>query len=148
MYYNSHKYKLSYIPIPKNGSTSIQNALGSSESEKTIEPLYSSFVVVREPMSRFISGCNELNKRGIFKGTPQELLDKIQSDGFFDPHIRPQTSYFDLVDNVNLLDNLPFPLPHLNQGNVCECAIDVDQFESIYHNDVVMWCKYGGGHLN
>ena len=82
MFYNSESHKLSYLLIPKCGSTSIQKALGSSEQNKSYFPKYESFTVVRNPLDRFYSGYHELTKRDLFKGTPQELLDKIVKKDF------------------------------------------------------------------
>lgn len=148
MYYNSDKLKLSYLLIPKCGSTSIQRALQSSETNKTKHPKYPSFTVIREPLSRFFSAYHELIKRNIFKGTPQELLDKIQTDGFFDAHLRPQSYYMLPADYIYTIDNIPFKIPHLNKGTDHSYPLDLEQFEEIYKEDLELWCKREGGHSN
>lgn len=148
MYYNSDKEKLSYVLIPKCGSTSIQRALESSESNKTDKPKYPSFTVIRNPVNRFFSGHKELIKRELFKGTPQQLLDKIEQDGFFDPHIKPQTHFIGKIDRYYTINQLPFKVPHLNKSKISQGHINMTQFKEIYKEDVLLWEKREGGLSN
>lgn len=145
MYYNSDKHKLSYLLIPKCASTSIQKALQSSETNKTPIPKYTSFTVIREPLSRFYSAYRELTKRELFKGSAQDLLDTIQSNGFFDAHILPMTNYIHNVDKIYTLKNIPFKIPHLNRGTHHHYTIDINQFEEIYKDDIYLWISTSGG---
>ncbi len=148
MFYNSEKHKLSYLLIPKNGSTSIQKALESSEKRKTVKPKYSSFAVIRNPLERFYSGYKELIKRRIFKGTPQELLDKIEDEGFFDPHIQLQTYFLVQVDNLYTIQQLSkiIDLPHRNKSKyITPKTVRMGQFIDVYYKDVVMWMRNRGG---
>lgn len=142
MFYNSHKHKLSYLLIPKCGSTSIQQALESSEKEKTEKPEYKSFTVVRPPLDRFYSGYNELIKREIFKGTPQQLLFRIEKEGFFDAHIKPQTHYLKPVDQLYSFDTvheLGLNLKHENKGLGKIKTVNINLLYDLYENDFIMW---------
>lgn len=140
MFYNSETHKLSYLPIPKCASTSIQKAIGSSEQNKTHLPKYPSFTVVRNPLDRFYSGYHELIKRELFKGTPQQLLDKISKEGFFDPHIIPQMHYINYnVQHLYTIDQIPFKVPHLNRGKINYQLVDMAQFITVYKQDATMW---------
>lgn len=60
-----------------------------------VDPKPFTFSMVRDPISRFLSGFYELTKHQSFKGSVTELLAKIANDGFFNIHLRPQ--YFFLL---------------------------------------------------
>lgn len=151
-YYNSHKQQVSYLLIPKCGSTSIQHMLDSEESTATQKPLYTSFTVLRFPKERFISGYWELRKRNRFLGTPDELLEEINTIGFFDPHIKPQSEYFEPVDKVfiglyaflNLRQWLGSEYQHMNQGNYEQTDIqNIELFIKLYDDDYSLTHIYG-----
>jgi|APSaa5957512576_1039674.scaffolds.fasta_scaffold526696_1 hypothetical protein len=63
--YISEKYKLIFIPIPKNGSTTIRKLdelgfiQGSLEKYKDVIENYIVFSVIRNPLSRLVSSYTE-----------------------------------------------------------------------------------------
>lgn len=127
----SEKYKLIFLPIPKNASTSIRsieefqfqldNAFRYQTRIESGE--YKIFTIVREPIDRFVSGYIEICKRA-YGDSPQILKrdfywmkdEKIRfykfveevEGSFFNSHIRPQ-SYF-LTDYENNFFNIDFVL--------------------------------------
>ncbi len=65
--YISKKYNLIFIPIPKNGSTTIRKIKDLSFEQDTIEKYrsdiskgaYNVFTVIRDPLDRLVSGYIE-----------------------------------------------------------------------------------------
>ena len=107
--------KVIFLPIPKNASTSLRN-MDDFESRKAnimsfrkeiAEQEYRAFAIIRDPLSRFISGYVEVCKRAS-QDSPHILtksfywmngknrfikfLDEIE-EGWFDAHLFPQ-QYF------------------------------------------------------
>lgn len=98
-----------YVPIPKNGSTSIKQAL---DWEFTIDyanypcPL-SGFVVIRDPVSRWFSGVAQHAVR--FGEDYDRLLDEVEAGRWpvLDEHTQRQTDFILSTFNVEhvKLDN-------------------------------------------
>ena len=147
--YISHEYKLIFIPIPKNGSTSIRkiaefdfkqdnyfNYLDEINNNK-----YQLFSVIRNPIERIVSGYietilrgyNNINKDYLWIKDPEKRFRQFiveLEESFFDPHIWPQqylitdhnNNYF---KNVHLLNFDNFEesfyeyMKHLNLKNIC-----------------------------
>jgi len=152
-YYNNPEYKVSYLPIPKNGMSSIQRALKSREVDHSDKPTYATFCILRDPVDRFYSAYHELCKRGIFKGKIIDLLHKIKKDGLFDPHIFPQSYYFRQCDK-----NFTFPtafteienwiglkVPHLNKRDRENDVLDpktTSMIKKMYEKDLKLYEKW------
>lgn len=113
--YNTHKYgsclvsdeyKICYVPIPKNASTSIsfllRNTFGFYNST-IFDDRYSEyfcFCILRNPISRFLSGYFEYKKRRKLLIGVDEVSRDIWDNR--DEHLEPQinflgTTKFDLV---------------------------------------------------
>jgi len=113
--YISHKYKLIYIPIPKNGSTSIRKIIPLKFTNDSIfnyidnvdNSEYKTITTLRDPMKRFVSSYIEVNARSYNnvgrdfiwienqKDRFYSFLYELKND-FFDPHLFPQ--YYLLTD--------------------------------------------------
>ena len=126
----SDKYKVIFLPIPKNASTSIRCIkefdfnLGNifCYTDKIESGKYQVFTILRNPLDRFISTYIEVCERAYGDSTktlkkdfycitppPQKRFCGILSEvekSFFDIYIRPQ-SYF-ITDYQNKLFNLDF----------------------------------------
>jgi len=127
----SEKYKLIFLPIPKNASTSIRNIeefqfqVDNAFRYRTLieSGEYKMFTVIREPLDRFVSGYIEICKRAYGDSTQilkrdfywikdekrrfHKFVEEVEGS-FFDVHIRPQ-SYF-LTDYENNFFNIDFAL--------------------------------------
>jgi len=111
-YWNSQQYQVSFLGIPKTGSSTVRKILGiDTESEWSLQPEYSQvFTVLREPTERIKSGYQECKRRRTLRpGTTcfGSFVKSIEQCDFFDEHIRPMSYYFnDQVSHVFALDNL------------------------------------------
>ena len=113
--YVSEKYKLIFLPVPKNASTSVRN-IGELEfcrsnimsySTALKEGKYRAFAIIRDPLERFISGFTEVCVRAAgdsphilstdfywWKGKERfvRFLDELEKE-WFDAHLFPQHFY-------------------------------------------------------
>lgn len=112
-FYVSKKYKLLYIPISKNASTSLKksidfepvyqipkvNCLFDLELDKKYKKEYKIFTIIRHPKDRWISGFNEfLCDLGLYLGdkTSLDILDELKNKKYiFDGHTLPQLKFID-----------------------------------------------------
>lgn len=139
--YISHKYKIIFIPIPKNGSTSIRKIPEFKFKQDKIfyymdgilHDEYKVFTVIRNPVERIVSGYVETILRGYnnksfdylwikdprkrFKQFIVELEERI-----FDPHLWPQ--HYLLTD----YNNKYFKNVRL---------LNFDEFEYSFHNYMI-----------
>lgn len=136
--------KVIFVGIPKNASTSVRdsfsikgNIININEQQQYLtDKTYSLITVIREPMSRIISGYAQ-----IIKNAPNHIIsrdfylkrenviesfkcfiDEVKIDGFFDAHIEKQ--WFYLTDEKNKL--YPF-----DQIYIFEDMSNLDQFIQI-----------------
>jgi len=112
-FYVSERYKLLYLPISKNASTSVKKSLdfepiyqvpktGSQFDLQIPEEYkhgYKIVVLIRHPKDRWISGLNEfLSEYGFDLRNPssREVILELKSKKFiFDGHTLPQFSFID-----------------------------------------------------
>ncbi len=114
--YVSDKFKVIFVPIPKNASTSVRNIsefefrtdnIMAYDEELSAGGEYKVFTIIREPVQRFVSGYIEICKRASgdsphilskdfywMKGIERfsKFMDEIECT-WFDAHLFPQ-SYF------------------------------------------------------
>lgn len=126
-YFVSNDLKISFLNIPKNGSTSIRNSL-SLTKRASIGSVKDSFkfAIIRNPVDRFISGLLEVSllrddgdpaltkslswythlKEGHYYKAVSSLLDTIENIGFYDEHFLPQKTCLESrsINNLNELD--------------------------------------------
>ncbi len=118
VFYKSDVFKIVYVPIYKNASTSIKNSLNfepvyiKPKKEKVFDidipeqyRDYKFFTIIRDPKSRWISGINEfiniyqdlgVDFDGDIKGSRKKFLLELKNNKFiFDGHTRPQLSSID-----------------------------------------------------
>ncbi len=92
-YYDSEKYHVSYLRIPKTASTSIIKGMGMVEVDK---PSHRRLItVVRNPYDRILSmyhECRRSNHRD--SSTLENWLDRVIKDGFYNNHANLQQSVF------------------------------------------------------
>lgn len=125
-FYISKKYKILYIPISKNASTSLKNLIdfepvyqtpkSQSQFDLEIEGKYKKeykiMVVTRHPKDRWISGFNQfLSDVGVYlSSNPKDILLELKNNKFiFDGHTLPQFSFIDYCfqpSTVNFKINL------------------------------------------
>lgn len=126
-FYISKKYKILYIPISKNASTSLKNLidfepvyqLPKVQSQFDIEipeeykKEYKIMVITRHPKDRWISGFNQfLSEVGIYLDSrdSKDILLELKSNKFiFDGHTLPQFSFIDYCFQPSL-DNFDINL--------------------------------------
>jgi hypothetical protein len=143
MVYISQTLKLVFVPIPKNGSTTIRLLSNADFKQVFLTEVtqfdylnYNWFSVVRDPLDRFVSSYLETRLRGynnIFKdyvfqkkleNSLQECLAELENE-IFDPHFYHQSTllhFFDkgiqnkisLLKFSNLEDNLRVYLKDLS----------------------------------
>jgi len=112
-FYVSEKYKILYIPISKNASTSIKNSLDFKpiyqvpklknkfdlEIPEHYLQSYKIFAIIRDPRSRWISGFNQILSEYNFslkdKNSKEILLELKNKKFIFDGHTLPQLSFID-----------------------------------------------------
>ena len=102
-----------YVPIPKNASTSVRQALKGWKSANYANRRCDlpGFVVVRDPISRWFSGVAEYAKRA--EQDYDGLLDSVEAGGWpvFDEHTMRQSDFipstFD-VERVRMDDVTTF----------------------------------------
>lgn len=112
-FYISKKYKILYIPISKNASTSLKTLIDFEpvyqipkvQSQFDLEILdeykqeYKILVITRHPKDRWISGFNQfLSDVGIYLASKEskDILLELKNNKFiFDGHTLPQFSFID-----------------------------------------------------
>jgi len=112
-FYVSEKYKIVYIPISKNASTSLKNLIDfepvyqipkvQSQFDLEIPEKYKKdyrvLIVTRHPKDRWVSGFNQfLSDVGIYLASKEskDILLELKSNKFiFDGHTLPQFSFID-----------------------------------------------------
>lgn len=146
MYKNSHErgrcwvsdtYKLIFIPIAKNGTTSIRNIKEYEFKKSNLEALdeklndYKIFTVLREPIDRFVSGFSEECKRVsidkeylidhdyYWENDLSKKLDLFSSNlvnGYFEGHVTPQIWFIKkYMDKINVFLNFDRLEKEINQ---------------------------------
>lgn len=105
-YWNAPSLNLSYLGMPKAGSSSVRAAIGAHpENDWTLEPTEkTTFTVLRHPVARTVSAYVETLRRKTHWGTFSEFLRRLQDVGWFDEHTIPQADYFRPVDRVFILE--------------------------------------------
>ncbi len=112
-FYISKRYKILYIPISKNASTSLKNLIDFEpvyqvpnvqsqfdlEIPEEYKKEYKILVVTRHPKDRWISGFNQfLSEVGVYLSTPnsRDILLELKNKKFiFDGHTLPQFRFID-----------------------------------------------------
>lgn len=106
---------IGFIPIPKNGSSTIRKHVFNNNLKGNIFNLQSieknwiqdvkKIAILRDPIERFASGLVEIQERSESKvignlirpmdpeNKVKTVLDKIESGGFIDVHLKPQAKY-------------------------------------------------------
>lgn len=111
-YWNSEKYKISFLGIPKTGSSTVRAALGiNPEKDWALKPAFKkTFTILREPVKRLASSFKECQRRGTlrpgYEQTFTGFMFSVKDHGFFDEHAAPMSLYFKPVERVFLLENL------------------------------------------
>lgn len=111
-YWNSHQYKVSFLGIPKTGSSTVRATLGiNPERDWSLKPRYKkTFTVIREPVERLASAFQEVLRRGTFRQGYERkfsaFIFSLRDHGFYDEHAAPMSLYFQPVERVFLLENL------------------------------------------
>lgn len=111
-YWNSDKHKVSFLGIPKTGSSSVRATLGiHPEKDWATKPKYKkTFTVIREPFARIGSAFEECKRRGTLRKGYERNFDgfvlSVKEKGFFDEHTAPMAMYYQPVERVFLLDDL------------------------------------------
>lgn len=122
-FYVSEKYKILYIPISKNASTSLKksldfypvyqvpklNSLFDLNLPTKYKVEYKIIVIIREPKERWISGFNEfLSHHSIFlldKDSRKEVISELKNKKYiFDGHTLPQFSFIDYCFQPSEID--------------------------------------------
>lgn len=125
--YVDERFKLIFVPIPKNASTSVRNMSGlqfytdniMAYTQKIAQREYKAFAIIREPVQRFISGYIEVCKRATGDSTQtlkkdfywltgrqrfEKFIEEIEAD-CFDAHMYPQNYFLcNYSDKPFLLD--------------------------------------------
>ena len=110
-YWNSDKYKVSFLGVPKCGSSTVRKLLDCNpEKDWTLEPKYSTTItLLRHPYSRVVSGYHECDRMGILKAKGVENFEQfiyaIENLGYFNEHIEPMAAYFKECDKVLIMEN-------------------------------------------
>lgn len=121
-FYVSERYKILYIPISKNASTSLKNSIDFKpiyqtpkvsskfdlELPEKYKKEYKILVITRHPKDRWISGFNEflcdLNI-DLSNHTSKDILLELKNKKFiFDGHTLPQLKYIDYCFELNSTD--------------------------------------------
>lgn len=92
-YYDSEKYHISYLRIPKTASTSIVEAMEMVEVDK---PSHKRLITaIRNPYDRILSMYHEC-KRSNHRDTDtfDDWLGRIHLEGYYNNHASLQVSYF------------------------------------------------------
>ena len=123
-YWNSDKYKVSFLGIPKCGSSSVRAALGCHpENDWSLDPKYEKTITfLRDPVERFVSMFGEMHRqRHTDKAATFEMfVASIKRHGFWNEHLLPQSRYYRPCYEVYILnDHKGFEdkyeqLPHIN----------------------------------
>lgn len=111
-YWNSDRHELSFLGIPKTGSSTVRAAMGVNvnvDFTHTPLPGFTTFTVLRDPWDRIPSAFHECRRRRTLRPdypeTVEGFLQSIADHGFFDEHAAPMSDHFQEVDHVLLLDN-------------------------------------------
>jgi hypothetical protein len=121
-FYVSERYKLLYLPISKNASTSLKNSLDFEpiyqvpkignqfdlEIPEEYKRDYKIFVLIRHPKDRWISGFNEFLSEYSFylkDSNSKEVILELKNKKFiFDGHTLPQFSFIDYCFSPSTID--------------------------------------------
>lgn len=121
-FYVSERYKLLYIPISKNASTSLKTSLDFKpiyqvpkidkkfdlEIPEVYKREYTIFTLIRNPKDRWISGFNEfLSEYNYYlkDNKSKEVIIELKNKKFiFDGHTLPQFSFIDYCFSPSELD--------------------------------------------
>lgn len=108
------------------------------------------FLLVREPISRFISGCNQGNIKDI-----DNLINLLEKEKYKDIHFRKQTHFLQYSDNINCylfpeeldrfyeesgLENLNLIINH-KEYNIVLSDEQLEKVKEIYKNDIILYEK-------
>lgn len=143
---NYHTHKVSQLIIPKTGYTTITNTLGLDRDREEFAR-YESFCVIRNPKDRILSAYHEALRRGTFKGSLLECMQKIKETGYMDNHLFPATYYYTPVDHVFVFPDFQsvsrwLQVEITTHDNKTETKIDqwtdesYDLFEEIYQEEI------------
>lgn len=108
-YWNSHRYEVSFLGIPKCGVTTVCQMIGADMNKDwTQRPLFNtSFTVVRDPVDRFYSMYHHLRRARISKAEDiVQFMDEIRNKGFYNVHVQPIAYFWRPVDRVFRVDKI------------------------------------------
>jgi len=161
-----HNKDVSYIQIPKCGSTAIRQAIEKEHNDYTYIFTTKSatqnevlFTVIRDPLDRWISGCSQyINNNGT------AVYDKIKSGQLvFDEHTLPMSDFLkeftdikyfafsnSVIDEINSYYNLQLDSKIVNvtkhQKGVKDLLSDITKtkefqknFQNVYKDDIALW---------
>ena len=149
-YFNSEKFKLSYLEMPKSACTSIKAYLECPNDHEPCYADYPIFTVIRDPIKRFASGFIQLQRQGRSKqsSTVNEFLKVIEKYGFYERHIVPQSWFLEqhaqVYKDITLysLDEYlkEHDLPVLNTSSFSIEMSDaqIEQIQELYKEDYLL----------
>jgi hypothetical protein len=138
--------------IHKNGTTSLQNLFQTERNQRTIQ-YYSTeefnklggtkVAILRDPLSRFVSGIRQISGKPYDRRTLKHILDRVESYSpeFTNVHLIPQSWFLEgkKIDRYLRLENMeedwaklaeefnldPFPHKHATSGKVIRCITEI-----------------------